>query len=100
MLPIRNMLCLFRLTEQLDVVLLRSIHSVSSRAQPQHMWGWGTCFRAGGQFLITKKEEEEERGKELETTTKKTERQNRHRTPPRQGINLLCIYHAYAVLEY
>ena len=33
----------------------------------------GTCFRAGGQFLITKKEEEEERGKELETTTKKTE---------------------------
>ena len=49
--------------------------------------------------MITKKEKEEERGKELETTTKKTE-QARNRPAPRQSIDLLNIYHVYAVLEY
>ena len=67
--------------------------SITPRRKPSAKSG--TCFRAGGQFLITKKEEEEERGKELETTTKKTE-QAPNRPPPSQSIGLLiyitCVY--------
>ncbi len=49
--------------------------------------------------MITEKEEEEERGKELEPDDEE-DRTGTKQTPPRQSIDLLNIYHVYAVLEY